>query len=163
MALGERSGTQDANPETVLLACYSLFGFNSKPILYLNVLLFSATLLGLLWAIRKVRGRSCHGRRLLANHSAQSRSNRSVFLGPDFSLRRRDVPGDARADPDRDASRSLESNNSRCRRKSCPPPLDFGGGLVFAALDGALAALSGMDGTADKVNIYDRSMPPQLA
>ena len=41
----------------VLCACYSVFGFNSKPILYLNVLLFSALSLGLLWAIRKVRGR----------------------------------------------------------------------------------------------------------
>ena len=41
----------------VFIACYSLFGFNSKPILYLNVLLFSALSLGLLWAIRKVRGR----------------------------------------------------------------------------------------------------------
>ena len=41
----------------VLCACYSLFGFNSKPILYLNVLLFSALSLGLLWAIRKARGR----------------------------------------------------------------------------------------------------------
>jgi len=41
----------------VLIACYSIFGFNSKPILYLNVLLFSALSLGLLWAIRKVRGR----------------------------------------------------------------------------------------------------------
>ena len=41
----------------VLCACYSLFGFNSKPILYLNVLLFSALALGLLWAIRKARGR----------------------------------------------------------------------------------------------------------
>ncbi len=45
----------------VLLACYSLFGFNSKPILYLNVLLFSALSLGLLWAIREVRGRWCYG------------------------------------------------------------------------------------------------------
>jgi hypothetical protein len=45
----------------VLLACYSLFGFNSKPILYLNVLLFSALALGLLWAIREVRGRWCYG------------------------------------------------------------------------------------------------------
>ena len=44
-----------------LIACYSLFGFNSKPILYLNVLLFSALSLGLLWAIRKVRGRWCYG------------------------------------------------------------------------------------------------------
>ncbi|HMF37542.1 MAG TPA: hypothetical protein VKF17_12925 [Isosphaeraceae bacterium] len=41
----------------VLCACYSLFGFNSKPILYLNVLLFSALSLGLLWAIHKARGR----------------------------------------------------------------------------------------------------------
>ena len=41
----------------VLCACYTLFGFNSKPILYLNVLLFSALSLGLLWAIRKARGR----------------------------------------------------------------------------------------------------------
>ncbi len=41
----------------VFVACYSLFGFNSKPILYLNVVLFSALSLGLLWAIRKVRGR----------------------------------------------------------------------------------------------------------
>ena len=41
----------------VLCACYSLFGFNSKPILYLNVLLFSALALGLIWAIRKARGR----------------------------------------------------------------------------------------------------------
>jgi hypothetical protein len=41
----------------VLLGCYSLFGFNSKPILYLNVLLFSALSLGLLRAIREVRGR----------------------------------------------------------------------------------------------------------
>jgi hypothetical protein len=41
----------------VLIACYSLFGFNSKPILYLNVLLFSALSLGLLWAIRQARGR----------------------------------------------------------------------------------------------------------
>jgi len=40
----------------VMIACYSLFGFNSKPILYLNALLFSALSLGLLWAIRKVRG-----------------------------------------------------------------------------------------------------------
>jgi hypothetical protein len=45
----------------VLIACYSLFGFNSKPILYLNVLLFSALSLGLLWAIRKARGRWCYG------------------------------------------------------------------------------------------------------
>ena len=37
----------------VFVACYSLFGFNSKPILYLNVVLFSALALGLLWAIRK--------------------------------------------------------------------------------------------------------------
>jgi hypothetical protein len=44
----------------VLIACYSVFGFNSKPILYLNVLLFSALSLGLLWAIRQVRGRWCH-------------------------------------------------------------------------------------------------------
>ena len=44
-----------------MIACYSLFGFNSKPILYLNVLLFSALSLGLLWAVRKVRGRWCHG------------------------------------------------------------------------------------------------------
>jgi hypothetical protein len=48
-------------PRLVLIACYSLFGFNSKPILYLNVLLFSALSLGLLWAIRKVRGRWCDG------------------------------------------------------------------------------------------------------
>ena len=41
----------------VFVACYSLFGFNSKPILYLNVVLFSALSLGLLWAIRKARGR----------------------------------------------------------------------------------------------------------
>jgi hypothetical protein len=41
----------------VLIACYSLFSFNSKPILYLNVVLFSALSLGLLWAIRKARGR----------------------------------------------------------------------------------------------------------
>jgi hypothetical protein len=41
----------------VLCACYSLFGFNSKPILYLNVLLFSVLSLGLLGAIRKARGR----------------------------------------------------------------------------------------------------------
>jgi hypothetical protein len=45
----------------VLIACYSFFGFNSKPILYLNVLLFSALSLGLLWAIRKARGRWCYG------------------------------------------------------------------------------------------------------
>ena len=45
----------------MLLACYSLFGFNSKPVLYMNVLLFSALALGLLWAIRKVRGRWCPG------------------------------------------------------------------------------------------------------
>ena len=44
-------------PKLVFIACYSLFGFNSKPILYLNVLLFSAVSLGLLWAIRKARGR----------------------------------------------------------------------------------------------------------
>ncbi|HEX3447132.1 MAG TPA: hypothetical protein VHS97_02705, partial [Isosphaeraceae bacterium] len=44
----------------VLIACYAIFGFNSKPILYLNVLLFSALSLGLLWAIRQVRGRWCH-------------------------------------------------------------------------------------------------------
>jgi len=44
-------------PKLVFIACYSLFGFNSKPILYLNVLLFSALSLGLLWAIRKARGR----------------------------------------------------------------------------------------------------------
>lgn len=43
----------------VLLTCYSIYGFNSKPILYLNVLLFSALSLGLLWTIRKVRGHSC--------------------------------------------------------------------------------------------------------
>ncbi len=41
----------------VFTACYSLFGFNSKPILYLHVVLFSALSLGLLWAIRKARGR----------------------------------------------------------------------------------------------------------
>ena len=41
----------------VLVAFYSVFGFNSKPILYLNVLLFSALSLGLLWAIRQARGR----------------------------------------------------------------------------------------------------------
>ena len=40
-----------------MFACYSLFGFDSKPILYLNVLLFSALAFGLLWTIRKVRGR----------------------------------------------------------------------------------------------------------
>jgi hypothetical protein len=45
----------------VLIACYSVFGFNSKPILYLNVLLFSALSLGLLWAIRKARGCWCYG------------------------------------------------------------------------------------------------------
>ena len=45
----------------VLLACYSLYGFNSKPVLYVNVLLFSALALGLLWAIRKVRGWWCAG------------------------------------------------------------------------------------------------------
>jgi hypothetical protein len=44
----------------ILLACYSLFGFNSKPILYLNVLLFSVLSLGLIWAIRQVRGRCCY-------------------------------------------------------------------------------------------------------
>src|SRR5271166_5929616 len=49
----------------VLCACYSLFGFNSKPILYLNVLLFSALSLGLLWAIRRVRGRWCYTDALL--------------------------------------------------------------------------------------------------
>jgi len=42
------------------IACYSLCGFNSKPILYLNALLFSALSLGLLWAIRKARGRWCY-------------------------------------------------------------------------------------------------------
>ena len=41
----------------VFCACYTLFGFNSKPILYLNVILFSAVSLALLWAIRKTRGR----------------------------------------------------------------------------------------------------------
>jgi hypothetical protein len=41
----------------VFAAGYSLFGFNSKPILYLHVLLFSALSLGLLWAVRQVRGR----------------------------------------------------------------------------------------------------------
>ncbi|HKM55441.1 MAG TPA: hypothetical protein VJY33_18700 [Isosphaeraceae bacterium] len=41
----------------VFCACYSRFGFDSKPILYLNVFLFSALSLGLLWAIRKARGR----------------------------------------------------------------------------------------------------------
>jgi len=41
----------------VFVAYYSLFGFNSKPILYLNLVLFSALSLGLLWAIRKARGR----------------------------------------------------------------------------------------------------------
>ena len=41
----------------VFIAYYSLFGFNSKPILYLNVFLFSALSLGLLRAIRKARGR----------------------------------------------------------------------------------------------------------
>ena len=35
----------------VFIVCYSLFGFNSKPILYLNVLLFSVLSLGLLRAI----------------------------------------------------------------------------------------------------------------
>jgi hypothetical protein len=44
----------------VLCACYTLFGFNSKPILYLNVSLFSALSLGLIWAIRRVRGRWCY-------------------------------------------------------------------------------------------------------
>ena len=44
----------------VLLACYSLFGFDSKPILYLNVFLFSALSFTLLWAIRKVRGGSSY-------------------------------------------------------------------------------------------------------
>ena len=44
----------------VLLACYSLFGFDSKPILYLNVFLFSALAFTLLWAIRKVRGGSSY-------------------------------------------------------------------------------------------------------
>ncbi len=41
----------------VFWICYSLFGINSKPILYLNVVQFSAVSLGLLWAIRKARGR----------------------------------------------------------------------------------------------------------
>ncbi len=41
----------------ILCACYTLFGFNSKPILYLNLLLFSALALGLIWAIHKVRSR----------------------------------------------------------------------------------------------------------
>ena len=45
----------------VFIVCYSLFGFNSKPILYLNVLLFSVLSLGLLWAIHKVRGRWSYG------------------------------------------------------------------------------------------------------
>lgn len=44
----------------VLLACYSLFGFDSKPILYLNLSLFSALSFTLLWAIHEVRGRSCY-------------------------------------------------------------------------------------------------------
>jgi hypothetical protein len=41
----------------MLLACYSFCGFNSKPVLYINVLLFSTLALGLLWAIRVMRGR----------------------------------------------------------------------------------------------------------
>jgi hypothetical protein len=44
-------------PKLVLIACYRLFGFNSKPILYLNVILFAALALALLWTIRKARGR----------------------------------------------------------------------------------------------------------
>lgn len=44
----------------VFLACYSAFGFDLKPILYLNVLLFSALSLALLWAIHNLRGRLCY-------------------------------------------------------------------------------------------------------
>jgi hypothetical protein len=44
----------------ILLACYSLFGFDSKPILYLNAFLFSALSFALIAAIRKVRGRTCY-------------------------------------------------------------------------------------------------------
>jgi hypothetical protein len=44
-------------PKLVLIACYRIFGFNSKPILYLNLLLFSTLALALLWAISEARGR----------------------------------------------------------------------------------------------------------
>ena len=60
MALGECRGHRAPIFKLVLIACYSIFGFNSKPILYLNVLLFSALSFALLWAIRKVRGRWYH-------------------------------------------------------------------------------------------------------
>ena len=44
----------------VVVACYSLFGLNSKPLLYLNALSLSFLALGLIWTIRKVRGRWCY-------------------------------------------------------------------------------------------------------
>ena len=57
MALGGHPGTQGADLEAGSLCVLLPLGFNSKPILYLNVLLFSALSLGLLWAIRGARGR----------------------------------------------------------------------------------------------------------
>ena len=52
-----------------------------------------------------------------------------------FAVRRRDVSGNARAHPDRDPSRSPESDSLVLAGASLVLlPLTFGGGLVFAAL-----------------------------
>ena len=130
----------------VLIACYSLFGFNSKPILYLNVLLFSALSLGLLWAIRKVRGRWCYADAFLPIVLLNLGQTEAFSWAQTFTYV---------------TTTCLETlllilivtHRGALNRTSIVLagaslvllPLIFGGGVVFAGTDASLAGLPGMD------------------
>ena len=113
-------------PKLVFIACYSLFGFNSKPILYLNVLLFSALSLGLLWAIRKARGRWSYADAFLPIVLLNLGQAEAFSWAQTIRLCLCNMLGDAPAHPDRNASRSVESDEPRAgRRESRPPASDI--------------------------------------
>jgi hypothetical protein len=60
--LWSQNGSEHRAPLIVLLyfGMFSLFGLDARPIYFLNVILFGLLAAAMLWAIRKVRGRTCY-------------------------------------------------------------------------------------------------------